>query len=101
MSGDEDPRLANRRRLLHPSLWAGVAVLHAALLLTVGAGTGWPVRVVQLAGPVLLALAVRDLSIGRAREAVTGSEPWAAWLVSLCVLVPSSLVGVIFLLATW
>lgn len=101
VTGDEEPRAANRRRLLLPSMWVVVAVAYAVVILTVGGGRNWPAHLVQLAGPVVLVLAMRDLSTGRAREAVTGGEPWAAWLVTLCILVPSSLIGLILLLATW
>jgi hypothetical protein len=99
--GDEEPRAANRRRLLFPSVWVLVAAAYAALLLTVGAGRGWPAHLVQLVGPAVLALALRDLSTGRAREAMTGGEPWALWLVILGILVPSSLIGPILFLVTW
>ena len=86
--------------MLFPGLWVLAAVSYALLLVTVGAGSSWPAHVVQALGPLMLVLALRDMTTVRAREPWTGDESSVSWLLALTLLMPATVVSMVMLFAT-
>jgi hypothetical protein len=100
MEPGDQGRAARRRLVLFPGLWVLAAVSYALLLVTVGAGSSWPAHVVQALGPLMLVLALRDMTTVRAREPWTRDESSVSWLLALTLLMPATVVSMVMLFAT-
>ncbi|HEY7719818.1 MAG TPA: hypothetical protein VH915_13735 [Pedococcus sp.] len=100
MEPNDQAQAARRHLVLFPGFWVVAAVGYALLLVTAGAGSGWPAHAVQALGPLMLVLAVRDMTTTRAREPWTGDPSSVSWLLALALLMPTTLVAMVLLVAT-